>query len=597
MTRVVRCCGEMSAMSHQANYSVRLQIRSGPGRVRAALVCILFAFSPAVLAEAQNRSVSYGQSSQRVQRHKLDKEVNRRKNEGSPQQVSSVIVTLVPGAELPPALRAFARRNGRLDILNGHVLDLPNRVIAELEAHPTVFQVHDNRPLHAQTYRTSETVGAHAVQSRYGLTGAGIGVAVIDAGVTDWHDDLTPGASSQHLNAQRVAAFVDFADGGTSPIDEQGHGTHVAGIIAGNGYDSFGQHAGIAPDASLVALKVLDGSGQGTVSHVIAALDWVLANHTRYNVRVVNLSVGAGISESYWSDPLTLAAKRVVDAGIVVVTAVGNHGTNAGGGAQYGGITAPGNAPWVITVGASSTTGTVDRGDDTIAGFSSRGPTYLDWSAKPDLVAPGHGTISLADPYTTFFESQADFLVAGARDTAYKPYLSLSGTSMAAPVVAGTAALMLQANPSLTPNAVKAILQYTAQEYQGYDALTEGAGFLNAAGAVELAHFFATDQSNDLYPLSLMWSGKIIWGSYRLPGAMLDPEASAFALGTTWGAARTDDGDNVIWGTVLPNRMRKRQTLAAARWNDCNDNVRGTARQNDNIIWGTGGVDNILWDR
>src|SRR5207237_1419808 len=171
--------------------------------------------------------------------------------------------------------------------------------------------------------------------------------------------------------------------------DDYGHGTHVAGIIAGNGFDSGGARSGIAPAARLVVIKALDGSGQGRISNVIAALDYVVGHQHDFNIRVVNLSVATGVYESYYSDPLTLAAKRAVDSGIVVVAAAGNAGRNSHGATQYGGITAPGNAPWVLTVGASSHMGTVDRSDDTMAPFSSRGPTAVDYSAKPDLVARG----------------------------------------------------------------------------------------------------------------------------------------------------------------------------------------------------------------
>src|SRR5262249_39669778 len=161
---------------------------------------------------------------------------------------------------------------------------------------------------------------ARAVQQALGYTGSGVGVAVIDSGVASWHDDLTNRSSAQYpYGNQRVSAFVDFVNNQASPYDDDGHGTHVAGIIAGNGYDSNGQKAGVAPDASLVVLKVLDANGAGTISNVILALDWVLAHHAQYNIRVVNLSVGAAIRESYWTDPLTLAAKRLVDAGVVVV--------------------------------------------------------------------------------------------------------------------------------------------------------------------------------------------------------------------------------------------------------------------------------------
>jgi serine protease AprX len=542
---------------------------------------------------------------------KLDADLDELRKHGT-HGSASVIVTLKPGAQLPPAFKRFERLRGRLNIINGQVLDLPVGVLTQLERYPEIATIHYNRPVTGSNYRTSITTGARAVQSGMGLTGAGIGVAIIDSGITSWHDDLTNRSTTLYpYGDQRVAAFVDFVNNQTNPYDDQGHGTHVAGVIAGNGTDSFGAHLGAAPDATLVALKVLDANGHGTIANVIAALEWVLANHAQYNIRVANLSVGAPVRESYTTDPLTLAAKRVVDAGVVVVTAAGNHGRNASGEPLYGGITAPGNAPWVLTVGASSSQGTIARLDDTVAGFSSRGPTYLDWGAKPDVVAPGHGTISLADPLSAFFTSKAQFLVAGSGGTAQ--YLALSGTSMAAPVVSGTIALMLQANPGLTPNAVKAILQYTAQEYAGYNALTQGAGFLNTIGAVRLAQFFAEAEPGDAYPLQGMWSRKIIWGSHRLSGGLIDPSGNAFALSTTWGVARTDDDDNIIWGTICEDGCNPGDNIIWGTddgddniiWGthcdggDCDNIIWGTDDDDDNIIWGTqcGGddCDNIIW--
>ena len=181
--------------------------------------------------------------------------------------------------------------------------------------------------------------------------------------------------------ASASRGFVDFVNGLSHAYDDNGHGTHVAGIIAGSGYDSYGAHAGIAPAAHLVSLKVLDRHGDGVISDVIAAFEWAVANRVAHNIRVINLSVGARVTESYETDPLTLAAKRAVDAGIVVVTAAGNLGQKTVGNSkktQYGGITAPGNAPWVLTVGALQQPGHADplgRQDRAVQLARSRRPS------------------------------------------------------------------------------------------------------------------------------------------------------------------------------------------------------------------------------
>jgi serine protease AprX len=516
--------------------------------------------------------------------YKLDAELSRRATDHRGATLTRVIVTLVPGATLPPAFTRYAR-NGPLDLINGQVLDLPNSLLQTMAAHPSVFRVHFDRPIAAHNYRTAITVGARTVQDTLGYTGAGIGIAVIDSGITTWHDDLTTTtAKLWPYGNQRVAKFVDFVNGRPLPYDDYGHGSHVAGIIVGNGHDSKGEKAGMAPGATIVSLKVLDAQGQGTISHVIAALGWVAKNAKAYNIRVVNLSVGAGIYESYWTDPLTLAAKALTDKGITVVTAAGNIGTNAAGQLQWGGITAPGNAPWVLTVGASSTRGTLTRTDDEMASFSSSGPTFLDFETKPDLVAPGVGTASLAVPGSTLYLTHASALLDGTIPLGSKPYLSLSGTSMAAPVVSGTVALMLQANPTLTPNLIKALLQYTAEPYAGYSALRQGAGFLNTLGAVRLAQFYVHPRAGDRMPVQKVWSQQIHWGNHRLQGGIIKPTANAWANNIVWGTAMTRgaDGDNIVWGTACA---------------DCGDNiVWGTAADGDNIVWGTAADgDNIVW--
>jgi serine protease AprX len=515
---------------------------------------------------------------------KLDKHLNERASKGG---TVKVIMILKPGWSADAEAKKLGGKLGRrLGLINGRVVELPNGQLRKLAAYPGVDRIVYDRPISGELNRVAVTVGARAVQQSYGYRGAGIGVAVIDSGITSWHADLTYTGSSSLVQAkdgQRVAAFVDFVNGRTSPYDDNGHGTHVAGIIAGNGFDTLGARAGMAPDAHLVSLKVLDEYGRGVISNVIAALGWVVNNGAAYNVRVVNLSVGAAVTESYNTDPLTLAAKRAVDAGIVVVTAAGNLGQNRLGQPQYGAISSPANAPWVLTVGASNHEGTVSRSDDDMAAFSSRGPSAIDFEAKPDIVAPGVGTVSLSDPLSLFYATKTSSLLSGSIWVNYKPYLSLSGTSMSAPVVAGSVALMLQANPSLTPNLVKAILEYTAQVYPGYDALTQGAGFLNTKGAVDLARYFGTAKAGQPYPLANEWSKKLIWGNHRISNGVIKPNAPAWKRGVVWGAATTSTGAMMAWGTLCKN--------------SCNNQVWSTSDSEDNIVWGTASdaEDNIVW--
>ena len=511
---------------------------------------------------------------------------------------SRVIVTLKPGAEAGAEIRKLGGRFGRkLQLINGMVVELPNSQIKRLASHPAVARLDDDRPTTAHMSHVANTIGARYARRAYGYDGAGIGIAVIDSGVTGWHDDLTYTGTSALVRVkdnQRVAAFVDFVNGAMVPYDDYGHGTHVSGIIAGNGFDSGGRHAGIAPASHLVSLKVLDHLGRGLTSDVIAAIEYAVKNRALYNIRVINLSVGAAVTASYNDDPLALAAKRAVDAGIVVVAAAGNIGRTSTGQPLYGGITAPGNAPWVLTVGASSHGGTLNRRDDTHAGYSSRGPTRFDFAAKPDLLAPGTGLVSLASAQSTFYTTKPAALLSGTMPTASKPYLSLSGTSMASPVVAGTVALILQANPHLTPNLVKAILQYTAQAAPGVDYMTQGGGFLNAKGAIDLARYFASPPTT-AHPMSASWSRAFNWGNHRVANGALSAAGSAWTPGVTWGSAHDADGDNVVWGTFDIDG----DNVVWGTFDDGDNVVWGTADGGDNVVWGTacGGDDcfNVVW--
>ena len=362
-------------------------------------------------------------------------------------------------------------------------------------------------------------------------------------GSTPTHDDLASG---------RIVHWADFVTHQSVAYDDYGHGTHVAGIIAGTGADSTGARRGIAPGADLIVLKALDGTGNGRVSDVIAAVDYAIANRDRFNIQVINLSVAAGVYESCYTDPLAQAALRAIRAGIVVVAAAGNFGMLPNGEPQYGSIAAPGNAPWVLTVGASDDRGTPDRRDDVVAAFSSRGPAAIDGAAKPDLIAPGVGIESTADPGSTLFSIQPRARVWGTARTVSQPYLRLSGTSMAAPAVTGTIALMVQKSAQLTPNEIKGILEFTADPRAGVDQSTQGAGLLNVRGAVALARHLG-DRRSDAATLEQIaggtstWSRRIIWGAQRVDGDALPHNLPAWDLDVTWGAALTPSGEAVTW--------------------------------------------------
>ena len=500
---------------------------------------------------------------------------------------SRVVIRGTPGAAATVAasLRGAGGRVVRdLQIVNGFAVELPNAALPAIAAIPWVERISADRVVAGTMERTGATIGASFVRQHLGYDGTGIGVAVIDSGVNAAHDDLNGGTP-------RVIRFVDFVGGQDAAYDDYGHGSHVAGIIAGNGYDSSGARTGIAPGAHLFLLKALDANGRGRISDVIAALDYAVANKEALGIRIVNLSVATGVYESYTTDPLTLAAKSAVASGLVVVASAGNNGRSQRGTTQYGGITSPGNAPWVLTVGASSHMGTDDRADDTVASFSSRGPGSIDYAAKPDVLAPGVGIESLTDPASTLYAAMGPNLLTGTVSTGYFPYMSLSGTSMSAPVASGTVALMLQANPALTPNAVKAILQYTAQPRSGYDMLTQGAGLLNARGAVELAAYFASPLLHP-YPSTTGWGGRVIWGNRLTPGGRILDSVTAWPLTVTWGQGLPgiDASPNVVWGSLCGGSDCRLPWTAG---------VVGTtiAIEGDTVVWGTIDIeaDTVVW--
>ena len=240
------------------------------------------------------------------------------------------------------------------------------------------------------------------------LTGAGVTVAVVDSGM------LLDGGDPGRIKTTRDFTSGNLNPAAVGPVDGYGHGTHVAGLIGSNQPDI----KGVAPGVSYVSLRVLDSLGSGLTSNVIAALQWAVANKTSYGIDVINLSLGHPIFEPADSDPLVQAVEAAARAGIVVVVSAGNYGVNSVTGAVgYAGVSSPGNAPSAITVGAVRTFDTTSRADDLIGDYSSRGPTWFDAYAKPDVVAPGHALVSAASHsqtlYLTSIRSRGRRSVAG----------------------------------------------------------------------------------------------------------------------------------------------------------------------------------------
>ncbi|MGA9542798.1 MAG: S8 family peptidase, partial [Candidatus Sulfotelmatobacter sp.] len=394
---------------------------------------------------------------------------------------------------------------GELPLINGLVAQLDGNGIQSLSNHSNVVYISSDRPLQSSLSNAAYAVNApFAWQSNY--VGTGVGVALIDSGVNS-HPDLDLGI----LPLSRVVYQQSFVPGNSSAKDQYGHGTHVAGLIAGDGLSSTGPaysktFKGIAPGASIINLRVLDQNGAGTDSEVIAAINQAISLKSTYNIRVINLSLGRAVYETYKLDPLCQAVEQAWKNGIVVVVAAGNNGryqpTDG-----YASVTSPGNDPYVITVGAMKPMGTPTRVDDQIASYSSKGPTVVDAFVKPDLVAPGNMLTSLEAQNSTLYNelpgNQVPFsyYVKGGSSAISSSYFTLSGTSMATGIVSGVVADLLQKSPRLTPDQVKARLMLTAYktfpQYSSttdpttgitytdqYDVFTIGAGYVDAEAAL-----------------------------------------------------------------------------------------------------------------
>lgn len=309
------------------------------------------------------------------------------------------------------------------------------------------------------------SVKADVVWNTYGIQGGKFTVAVVDSGFSDNGD----------IGGGRVRAMLNFSSRSASNSDAYGHGSHVAGIIAGNGSQSSGQYIGVAPRQELVSLKVSGDDGSLLESDVINALQWLYKNRTKYSIRVVNISFRAAERMSYLDSAMCAYLEQLWRAGVTVVVSAGNDGPDS---MYY----PPANDPWLITVGAVDDRGTRDPGDDHAVTWSSHGLTQ-EGHAKPDVMAPGYKMVSILASRgvpATLQQQHPELVVDGN-------YFRMGGTSMAAPVVSGVAALVLAANPGLTPDEVKWILMNTTRPYSGQPSGTPGIAQADQAVAAALA--------------------------------------------------------------------------------------------------------------
>jgi serine protease AprX len=382
------------------------------------------------------------------------------------------VVALV--SELEPASQIAERQVEKLggsvlqhlSVIDGFVAKIPRSALGSLDASPAVRWAVPNAEVHLQSQYGQDSGVASAVYTdvvranktwTFGTTGTGVSVAVIDTGV-DTSGDL----------AGQVVHAEDFTREQNNH-DSYGHGTFVAGLIAGTGAASGGDVKGVAPGAKIVSLKIAEADGSTDVTRVLEALEWVLAFRSLYGIRVINLSLGFSTQQSAIIDPLDFAVERVWNAGLVVVAAAGN------GGSGTPSITAPGNDPLVITAGSSTDKTTLTLGDDNVSSFSSSGPT-VDGYSKPDVLAPGRSVVSSRSPGSTIDLANPNSAIGAS-------YAKGSGTSFATAITSGAAALVLSRNPLLTPDQVKHRLVTTARMPSSVSGPAAGHGVVDAFGA------------------------------------------------------------------------------------------------------------------
>jgi serine protease AprX len=450
---------------------------------------------------------------------------------------------------------------GSSSLLGASVAQLTPAQIRSLTNDPAISRIHIDSDVKATATTSDGAAGTPIVFQQTsgatqawqaGDTGKGVTVAVLDSGI----------ANNADAFGNRVKARVDFVDPAhPAQGDPAGHGTHVAGIVAAS--RAF-PSPGIAPDASLVSVRVLDPSGSSRVSTVIRGLEWIIAHKDALGIRVVTMALGAPASGSYREDPLAAAVEMAWRSGLVVVTAAGNAGPSAGT------ISTPGFDPLVLTVGAADESGTPTTSDDVVPSWSSEGPTR-DGLAKPDLVAPGRMIVSVRVPGGTV-EQALPTHIEGPE------LFRLSGTSEAAAVTAGAAAVLVGHNQQANPDQIKALLVRNTTHLAGANANAEGSGEVNVAKA--LGASVPTDAGQNVRP-----SNEFL----RLLIALDFGEVVA-ALHVNWDHVNWDhvNWDHVNWDHVNWDHVN---------WDHVNwDHVNWDHVNWDHVNWDHVNWDHVGWD-
>jgi len=420
---------------------------------------------------------------------------------------------LVEAENAYAAARIVNQTGGRvsrsLPIINGVVAELTGGEALALERRPGVH-VYEDRAVAVSANATSATnspgvaysstvngaasppeIGATSLQLA-GTTGAGVVIAVLDTGLSTYAHPYDYDGWSGRIIQEVDFAASNGATGWANVVDGYGHGTQITSVMGSAAKDVAGLPYGVAPGAQFIIVRAFNANGEGSYSSVISGLNWIVAHQAKYNIRIVNLSLGATPQSTYWNDPLNQAVMRAWQAGIVVVAAAGN----AGPAAQT--IEVPGNVPYVITVGAMTDNYTPwDPSNWRMASFSSTGPTYEGF-VKPEVIAPGGHVIGTMPNNT----NQTTTLTTEIFGSVGNPYtiFPLSGTSQAAAVTSGAVALILQNDPSLTPDQVKCKLMASAQpavkssSQLAYSIFQQGAGMINVLGATSTSALNCANQ-------------------------------------------------------------------------------------------------------